>query len=140
MNEENKDLKVTAFDNSADLKRKVTRKEVVDVVQQVIDNVNQIADYLMQDVNTLYAKHVFPFQIQVGVIEDLLVEKGIVTKEELSSKYDEKIKALQEKAKEIKEDRNGIRLATEEEEKHDVNEKVLKVVRFNKEKEDKKDE
>lgn len=140
MSEENKDLKVTAFDNSADLKRKVTRKEMVDVVQQVIDNVNQIADYLMQDVNTLYAKHVFPFQIQIGVIEDLLVEKGIVTKEELSAKYDEKIKALQEKAKEIKEDRNGIRLATEEEEKHDVNEKVLKVVRSNKEKEDKKDE
>lgn len=131
MNEENKDLKVTAFEGSADLKRKVTRKEMVDVVQQVIDNVNQIADYLMQDVNTLYAKHVFPFQIQVGVLEDLLVEKGIVTKEELSAKYDEKIKDLQEKAKEIKEGKDGLRLATDEEEKQDVNEKVLKVVRDN---------
>ena len=131
MNEENKDLKVTAFEDSADLKRKVTRKEMVDVVQQVIDNVNQIADYLMQDVNTLYAKHVFPFQIQVGVLEDLLVEKGIVTKEELSAKYDEKIKDLQEKAKEIKESKDGLRLATDEEEKQDVNEKVLKVVRDN---------
>lgn len=131
MSEENKDLKVTAFEDSADLKRKVTRKEMVDVVQQVIDNVNQIADYLMQDVNTLYAKHVFPFQIQVGVLEDLLVEKGIVTKEELSAKYDEKIKDLQEKAKEIKESKDGLRLATDEEEKQDVNEKVLKVVRDN---------
>ena len=94
-------------------------------MKQVVDNVNQISSYLMEDVNTLYANQLFPFQIQTGVLEDILVEKGVISKEELKSRYDDKIKLLQEKAKEIKESEDGLRFATKDEEKNDVNEKVL---------------
>lgn len=123
--EENKGMNVVAFDNSADLKKKVTRGEVIEIIKQVVDNVNQISSYLMEDVNTLYANQLFPFQIQTGVLEDILVEKGVISKEELKSRYDDKIKLLQEKAKEIKESGDGLRFATKDEEKNDVNEKVL---------------
>ena len=123
--EENKGMDVVAFDNSADLKKKVTRGEVIEIIKQVVDNVNQISSYLMEDVNTLYANQLFPFQIQTGVLEDILVEKGVISKEELKSRYDDKIKLLQEKAKEIKESEDGLRFATKDEEKNDVNEKVL---------------
>ena len=123
--EENKGMDVVAFDNSADLKKKVTRGEVIEIMKQVVDNVNQISSYLMEDVNTLYANQLFPFQIQTGVLEDILVEKGVISKEELKSRYDDKIKLLQEKAKESKESEDGLRFATKDEEKNDVNEKVL---------------
>lgn len=114
-------------------RQKVTRGEVIDIVQQIMDNINQISSYLMQDINTLYSKHVFQYQIQTGVIEDLLIEKGLVTKEELEEKYDEKIKALQEKAREIKEEMDGTeRLATEQEDKESTNKKVLDIINNNK--------
>lgn len=125
----NGDIKLSRTDRRA----KVTRGEVIDIVQQVMDNINQISSYLMQDINTLYSKHVFQYQIQTGVIEDLLVEKGIVTQKELEEKYDEKIKALQEKAREIKEEMDGSeRLATEQEDKDSTNKKVLEIINNNK--------
>ena len=125
----NGDIKLSRTDRRA----KVTRGEVIDIVQQIMDNINQISSYLMQDINTLYSKHVFQYQIQTGVIEDLLIEKGLVTKEELEKKYDEKIKALQEKAREIKEEMDGSeRLATEEEDKESTNKKVLEILKNNK--------
>lgn len=89
--------------SSMDMKRKVTRGEVIEIIQQVVDNVNHIADYLMQDVNTLYAQHVFPFQIRQAVIEDILIEKGIITKEEIDRLAEERVQKLKEQAKEIKE-------------------------------------
>lgn len=133
-NVENKkpDGNINGFKDQKDLNRKASRKEVIDIVQQVMDNVNQISHYLMEDVNTLYSKHVFPFQIQVGVMEDLLVEKGLVTEKELNDKYNEKIKMLQEKAREIKEDKDGnLRVATKDEERVDTNERVLKALKNN---------
>lgn len=112
-NKESKDLKNESSDkrkefevkgpDSLDMKRKVTRGEVIEIIQQVVDNVNQIANYLMQDMNTLYAHHVFPFQIRQAVIEDILIEKGITTKEEIDKLAEERVQKLKEQAKEIKE-------------------------------------
>lgn len=125
----NGDIKLSRTDR----RQKVTRGEVIDIVQQIMDNINQISSYLMQDINTLYSKHVFQYQIQTGVIEDLLIEKGLVTKKELEDKYDEKIKALQEKAREIKEEMDGSeRLATKEEDEEFTNKKVLEILNNNK--------
>jgi hypothetical protein len=81
----------------------VTRKEVIEIMEQVVNNINQMGDYLMKDVNTLYANQVFPFQIRAAVIEDILCEQGITTQEEIGKLADERYKKLEEQAKEIKE-------------------------------------
>ena len=80
----------------------VTRGELIEIMTQMVENVNQIGDYLMQDVNTMYSQHLFPFQIRMAVMEELLIEKGIVTSEEINKHVEDRIKALQEQAKEIK--------------------------------------
>lgn len=80
----------------------VTRGELIEIMTQMVENVNQIGDYLMQDVNTMYSQHLFPFQIRMAVMEELLIEKGIVTSEEINKNIEDRIKALQEQAKEIK--------------------------------------
>lgn len=120
---------ITAFNNEADLKKKVTRGEVVDIMKQIIDNINQTNQYLMEDVNVMYAQQVFPFQMEVYAIEQLLVEKGIFTKEEIEVKIDEHKKELLERARTIKESEDGgVELATEEEDKVIEGEKVLKAL------------
>lgn len=93
-------------------KKKVSRDEFVAVISQIADNINQIGDYLMQDVNMMYSRQVFPFQIRLAVLEDILIEKGITTKEQISELAAEKIKKLEEQAKEIK--------AQQESEKKDI--------------------
>ena len=80
-----------------------TRQEVIEIMEQVGENINQISDYLMQDVNTMYSQHVFPFQIRLEAIENLLVAKGIFTKEEVNSEAERLFDELKEKAQEIKE-------------------------------------
>lgn len=125
---------IKAFDDGdRNLGKKVTRKEVIEVFQQIVDNVNQISDYLMKDVNTMYANQVFPFQIQFSVLKDILIENGIVTEEEIEKRYNDKIKMLQEKAREIKEENGEARLATKEEDELSEKKKVIQVVRNNKE-------
>ena len=90
----------------------------------------------MQDVNTLYSKQVFPFQMQMSTLYDILIEKGIFTQEEYSKIYQDKIKDLQDRAKAIKEDEDGVRLATDEEDKEETNKKVLTALKNKKELED----
>ena len=85
-----------------ELSAPVTRGELIEIMTQMVENVNQIGDYLMQDVNTMYSQHLFPFQIRMAVMEDLLIGKGIVTSEEINKHVEDRIKALQEQAKEIK--------------------------------------
>lgn len=125
---------IKAFnDGDKNLSRKVTRKEVIEIFQQIIENVNQISDYLMQDVNVLYSKQVFPFQIQVSVLQDILIKQGITTEDEITRLYNEKIKELQDKAREIKEENGELRLATKEEDEESEKKKIIQVVSRNSE-------
>jgi len=125
---------INAFnDGDKNLNKKVTRKEVIEVFQQIMDNMNLISDYLMKDVNTMYSKQVFPFQIQFAVLKDILVEQGIVTEEEITKRYNEKIQKLVEKAREIKEENGEARLATKEEDEESEKKKIIQVVSRNKE-------
>lgn len=111
-----KELKVEAFPGSADMKRKVTRKELIEIMQQVSDNIGIISNGLMEDLNTLYAQQLFPFQMTVWAIEQLLIEKNILTKEEIDNKVEERKQDLLSRAKEIKDKGNGPEVVSKEEE------------------------
>jgi hypothetical protein len=117
MGDENvKELEVTAFPGSADMKRKVTRQELIDIMQQVSDNIGVISNGLMEDLNTLYAQQLFPFQMTVWAIEQLLIEKNVFTKEEIDNKVEERKQDLLNRAKEIKDKGNGLETVSKEEE------------------------
>jgi len=79
------DKKVVAFADkgSKELNRSVKRKEFVEVMEQIFERMNETNHYLMEDINSMYANQVFPVQMGHAVIEELLVEKGIITKEEI---------------------------------------------------------
>lgn len=110
-----KELKVEAFPGSADMKRKVTRQEVIEIMQQVSDNIGIISNGLMEDLNMLYGQQVFPFQMTLWAIEQLLIEKGILTKEEIDNKVEERKQDLLSRAKEIKDKGNGVEVVPEDE-------------------------
>ena len=111
----------------------VTRSELIDVMTQITENMNQVNDFLMKDVNTLYSSHVFPFQMQLSTVYELLIEKGIFTEEEYTNLYNKRLQDLQERARAVKEDKDGARLATEEEDKVETNKKVLTALKNKKE-------
>ena len=115
------DLKVTAFEGSADLKRKVTRKELVDVIQQISVNIQDISNYLMADVNGMYRNHVYPFQIRFQALENLVCEKCGITKEEIQKevyKIQQEILRQAKESGEIIEGEDGVlRMATPKETK-----------------------
>ena len=118
MSEENtnvKELEVKAFPGSVDMKRKVTRQELIEIMQQVSDNIGVISNGLMEDLNTLYAQQLFPFQMTVWAIEQLLIEKGVLTKEEIDNKVEERKQDLLNRAKEIKDKGNGMEVVSDEE-------------------------
>lgn len=99
---ENENVETEAPMTEEELNIPVTRGELIEIMTQLTENVNQIADYLMQDVNTMYSQHLFPFQIRTAVMEDILIEKGITTSEDIDKLVEARIKALQDQAKEIK--------------------------------------
>lgn len=126
-NETDKEIK--AFGDSADLKRKVTRKEVVEIMQQIIDNINQTNEYLMQDVNTMYGQQVFPFQMNMYALQKVLIDKGYVTQEEIDEVDKEHRKEILQRAREVKEnDKGGLDVVSKEEEEKDEKEKVVQFV------------
>jgi hypothetical protein len=71
-------------------------------MQETADNISLISEYLMEDLNTLYSEHVFPFQLRLEALENILTEKGIVTKEEIDTLVNKKWNELQEKAEEVR--------------------------------------
>lgn len=122
------DKKVVAFADkgSKELNRSVKRKEFVEVMQQIFERMNETNHYLMEDINSMYANQVFPVQMGHAVIEELLVEKGIITKEEIEEALEKRKQHLLEKAKAIKTNENGDEeLATDDESKVIENEAVL---------------
>lgn len=122
------DKKVVAFADkgSKELNRGVKRKEFVEVMQQIFERMNETNHYLMEDINSMYANQVFPVQMGHAVIEELLVEKGIITKEEIEDALEKRKQQLLEKAKAIKTNENGEEeLASDDESKAIENEAVL---------------
>lgn len=122
------DKKVVAFADkgSKELNRSVKRKEFVEVMEQIFERMNETNHYLMGDINSMYANQVFPVQMGHAVVEELLVEKGIITKEEIDEALEKRKQQLLEKAKAIKTNENGEEeLASDEESKAIENEAVL---------------
>lgn len=122
------DKKVVAFADkgSKELNRSVKRKEFVEVMEQIFERMNETNHYLMEDINSMYANQVFPVQMGHAVIEELLVDKGIITKEEIEDALEKRKQQLLEKAKAIKTNENGDEeLATDDESKAIENEAVL---------------
>ena len=122
------DNKVVAFADKGnkELNHSVKRKEFVEVMQQIFERMNETNHYLMEDINSMYANQVFPVQMGHAVIEELLVEKGIITKEEIEDALEKRKQQLLEKAKAIKTNENGDEeLATDDESKAIENEAVL---------------
>lgn len=90
-----------------DLNASVTRGEFIDILTQISENINQMTQYQMDDMNTLYAQHLFPNEIKMSVLESIIMDKLGVTAEELTSKYNECLKDMEERAKELKAEKDS---------------------------------
>ena len=135
MVEKNKDTKnvdnVVAFSDkgSKEMNRSVKRKEMVEVMEQVFDRMNETNRYLMEDINTMYRVQLFPFQMMVSALENLLIEKGVITKEELDAKLEENKQELIKKARAMQETEDGnVEVVSKEEDEILEKEKVVKAL------------
>ena len=135
MVEKNKDTKnvdnVVAFSDkgSKEMNRSVKRKEMVEVMEQVFDRMNETNRYLMEDINTMYRVQLFPFQMMVSALENLLIEKGVITKEELDAKLEANKQELIKKARAMQETEDGnVEVVSKEEDEILEKEKVVKAL------------
>lgn len=135
MVEKNKDTKnvdnVVAFSDkgSKEMNRSVKRKEMIEVMEQVFDRMNETNRYLMEDINTMYRVQLFPFQMMVSALENLLIEKGVITKEELDAKLEENKQELIKKARAMQETDDGnVEVVSKEEDEILEKEKVVKAL------------
>lgn len=137
MVENNKDTNTKNVDNvvafsdkgSKEMNRSVKRKEMVEVMEQVFDRMNETNRYLMEDINTMYRVQLFPFQMMVSALENLLIEKGVITKEELDAKLEENKQELIKKARAMQETEEGnVEVVSKEEDELIEKEKVVKAL------------
>lgn len=135
MVDNNKDTKnvdnVVAFSDkgSKEMNRSVKRKEMVEVMEQVFDRMNETNRYLMEDINTMYRVQLFPFQMMVSALENVLIEKGIITREELDAKLEENKQELIKKARAMQETEDGkVEVVSKEEDELLEKEKVVKAL------------
>jgi hypothetical protein len=122
---------VVAFSDkgSKEMNRSVKRKEMVEVMEQVFDRMNETNRYLMEDINTMYRVQLFPFQMMVSALENLLIEKGVITKEELDAKLEENKQELIKKARAMQETEEGnVEVVSKEEDELLEKEKVVKAL------------
>ena len=122
---------VVAFSDkgSKEMNRSVKRKEMVEVMEQVFDRINETNRYLMEDINTMYRVQLFPFQMMVSALENLLIEKGVITKEELDAKLEENKQELIKKARAMQETEEGsVEVVSKEEDEILEKEKVVKAL------------
>lgn len=122
---------VVAFSDkgSKEMNRSVKRKEMVEVMEQVFDRMNETNRYLMEDINTMYRVQLFPFQMMVSALENLLIEKGVITKEELDAKLEENKQELIKKARAMQEtDEGNVEVVSKEEDELLEKEKVVKAL------------
>lgn len=122
---------VVAFSDkgSKEMNRSVKRKEMVEVMEQVFDRMNETNRYLMEDINTMYRVQLFPFQMMVSALENLLIEKGVITKEELDAKLEANKQELIKKARAMQETEDGnVEVVSKEEDELLEKEKVVKAL------------
>lgn len=122
---------VVAFSDkgSKEMNRSVKRKEMVEVMEQVFDRINETNRYLMEDINTMYRVQLFPFQMMVSALENLLIEKGVITKEELDAKLEANKQELIKKARAMQETEEGnVEVVSKEEDELLEKEKVVKAL------------
>lgn len=122
---------VVAFSDkgSKEMNRSVKRKEMVEVMEQVFDRMNETNRYLMEDINTMYRVQLFPFQMMVSALENLLIEKGVITKEELDAKLEENKQELIKKARAMQETEDGnVQVVSKEEDELLEKERVVKAL------------
>jgi L-arabinose isomerase len=111
----------------------VTRKELVEVITQMGDAVGDVQMGLVDAVNTMYKQQVFPFQLELWALEELLKEKGIITEEEMQKKLQERKQYLLDKAQQVKENKEGkLEITPEDEAKEKENKAVLKALKSEK--------
>lgn len=129
-NTKNVDNVVAFLDKgSKEMNRSVKRKEMVEVMEQVFDRLNETNRYLMEDINTMYRVQLFPFQMMVSALENLLIEKGVITKEELDAKLEENKQELIKKARAMQETEDGnVEVVSKEEDEILEKEKVVKAL------------
>lgn len=122
---------VVAFSDkgSKEMNRSVKRKEMVEVMEQVFDRMNETNRYLMEDINTMYRVQLFPFQMMVSALENLLIEKGVITKDELDAKLEENKQEIIKKARAMQETEEGnVEVVSKEEDEILEKEKVVKAL------------
>ena len=85
----------------------VKRQEVFDIVAQMGDNMDAIQQNMVEATNTLYGSHVFPAQMEIAALEKLLIDKGVITQEEIDNKVKEHKQEILDRAKQIKENQDG---------------------------------
>lgn len=125
------ETKVDLFTDGKALSAKVSRKELIEILQQLTENMNQSNQYHMDDINQLYSRYVVPNIINLQVLTDILIEKGITTKEDIDKRYDEKVRDMVQKAKVVRETDEGLEEVSKEESKTIENEKILHVLKDN---------
>lgn len=123
------ETKVDLFTDGKALSAKVSRKELIEILQQLTENMNQSNQYHMDDINQLYSRYVVPNIINLQVLTDILIEKGITTKEDIDKRYNEKVQDMVQKAKVIRETDKGLEEVSKEESKTIENEKILHVLK-----------
>lgn len=96
----------------------VSRKEFIDVLKQITDNINDMSNYVMEDMNTLYSTHIFPYQMYTDILKEIIIKNNIATEEELIKMYNNRIKDLLDRAKEI--DKDGTLKDNKEDNKDNV--------------------
>ena len=125
------ETKVGLFTDGKALSAKVSRKELIEILQQLTENMNQSNQYHMDDINQLYSRYVVPNIINLQVLTDILIEKGITTKEDIDNRYNEKVRDMVQKAKVVRETDKGLEEVSKEESKTLENEKILHVLKDN---------
>lgn len=125
------ETKVDLFTDGKALSAKVSRKELIDILQQLTENMNQSNQYHMDDINQLYSRYVVPNIINLQVLTDILIEKSITTKEDIDKRYNEKVRDMVQKAKVVRETDEGLEEVSKEESKTLENEKILHVLKDN---------
>ena len=123
------ETKVDLFTDGKALSAKVSRKELIEILQQLTENMNQSNQYHMDDINQLYSRYVVPNIINLQVLTDILIEKGITTKEDIDKRYNEKVRDMVQKAKVVRETDKGLEEVSKEESKTIENEKILHVLK-----------
>jgi hypothetical protein len=132
--ERRKQMKVVGKKNLENPDRFVTQAEMVDSINQVGENVGRVQEGLVESVNTMYGYHLFPLQMEEAALVKLLIDKGVITQEELDEKVKEHKQSILDKAQQIKENDEGkLEKVSEEEAKETENKAVLKASTSNRE-------